>query len=315
MKKHLILLCSLFMATALISSCAQDAMEPEVDAAATGAETRAYGDKTPKVMMYIEVNDTNPLNTMLYRMNNEPFIDITTIFAANIRANGSEPALWLNDNVTKILVPDAGSTTTGHYKYVQPIRQDGGKVLMTILGDHQGVGAANLTEANQDKFAEILAWAVEEYQLDGIDFDDEWAEYGTRGYPYANSTSYSNMIIALAGKTNKSISVFDWGNTGTLSSTAISHLDWGCQGSLNGYGFNSSFAAGKYLPLFVNLTSPLSDTAIRSRTTQAKNADARGICFFLPMSPYRLSSFNAAAQAFGETVSHTGKTYSKDYGN
>lgn len=157
MKKNLILLCSLFMATALISSCAQDAMEPEVDAAATGAETRAYGDKTPKVMMYIEVNDTNPLNTMLYRMNNEPFIDITTIFAANIRANGSEPALWLNDNVTKILVPDAGSTTTGHYKYVQPIRQDGGKVLMTILGDHQGVGVANLTEANQDKFAEILA--------------------------------------------------------------------------------------------------------------------------------------------------------------
>ena len=44
MKKNLILLCSLFMATALISSCAQDAMEPEVDAAATGAETRAYGD-------------------------------------------------------------------------------------------------------------------------------------------------------------------------------------------------------------------------------------------------------------------------------
>lgn len=44
---------------------------------------------------------------------------------------------------------------------------------MTILGDHQGVGVANLTEANQDKFAEILAWAVEEYQLDGIDFDDD----------------------------------------------------------------------------------------------------------------------------------------------
>ena len=83
-----------------------------------------------------------------------------------------------------------------------------------------------------------------------------------------------------------------------------------------GFVFNFSFAASKYLPLFVNLTSPLSDTAIRSRTTQAKNADARGICFFnLPMSPYRLSSFNAAAQAFGETVTHTGTTYTKDYGN
>ena len=75
------------------------------------------------------------------------------------------------------------------------------------------------------------------------------------------------MIIALAGKTNKSISVFDWGNTGTLSSTAISHLDWGCQGTLNGYGFNSSFAKGQYLPLFVDLTGPLSDNQIKSYTT------------------------------------------------
>lgn len=49
MKKNLILLCSLFMATALISSCAQDAMEPEVDEiAAKAPETRAYGDKTPE---------------------------------------------------------------------------------------------------------------------------------------------------------------------------------------------------------------------------------------------------------------------------
>ena len=51
MKRNLILLCSLFAATALISSCAQDAMEPEVDAAATVAETRAYGDKTPKLSL------------------------------------------------------------------------------------------------------------------------------------------------------------------------------------------------------------------------------------------------------------------------
>lgn len=93
------------------------------------------------------------------------------------------------------------------------------------------------------------------------------------------------MIIALAGKTNKSISVFDWGNTGTLSSTAISHLDWGCQGTLNGYGFNSSFAKGQYLPLFVDLTGPLSDNQIKSYTTAAKNANARGVAFFnLPMS-------------------------------
>lgn len=36
--------------------------------------TRAYGEKTPKVVAYIEVNDTDPRNTMLYRINDEPFL-------------------------------------------------------------------------------------------------------------------------------------------------------------------------------------------------------------------------------------------------
>ena len=68
--------------------------------------------------------------------------------------------------------------------------------------------------------------------------------------------------------------------------------------------------------LFAACTLFAASALLMTSCQQAENADARGICFFnLPMSPYRLSSFNAAAQAFGETVSHTGKTYSKDYGN
>lgn len=202
MKRSIILFVSLFMAASMITSCAKDAMEPEVDGTVVPV-TRAYGDKSPIVTAYVEVNDTNPLNCMLYRMNNEPFIDVVKIFAANIHANGSEPTLWLNDNVTKILVPDAGSTSTGHYKYVQPLRQDGAKVLLSILGDHQGVGVGNLTEANQQKFAEILAWAVEEYDLDGIDFDDEWAKYGENSnFPSSVSGSFSGLIVKLRAEYN-----------------------------------------------------------------------------------------------------------------
>ena len=61
------------------------------------------------------------------------------------------------------------------------------KNLNKYFGEHHVVkdfslqvakGEIYVTEANQDKFAEILAWAVEEYQLDGIDFDDEWSKYG-----------------------------------------------------------------------------------------------------------------------------------------
>ena len=136
---------SLFAVATLISSCTKD-VEPEADNAAATIVTRAAGD-TPAPTAYIEVNDTNPLNVLMYRnADNTPFFKITKVFAANINDNGSEPCLYLNDNVTEVLVPSAGSTTTGHYKYVQPIRQDGGKVLLSILGNHKGVGVGNLTE-------------------------------------------------------------------------------------------------------------------------------------------------------------------------
>ena len=91
MKRFIFLFTSLFAIAAMITSCANDAMEPEMDGSAV-PETRAFGDKTPKVMAYIEVNDTNPLNAMLYRMDGEPFIDIVSIFAANPSALSN--AVW-----------------------------------------------------------------------------------------------------------------------------------------------------------------------------------------------------------------------------
>lgn len=281
--------------------------------------------------MYIEVNDTNPLNTMLYRMNNEPFIDITTIFAANIRANGSEPALWLNDNVTKILVPDAGSTTTGHYKYVQPIRQDGGKVLMTILGDHQGVGVANLTEANQDKFAEILAWAVEEYQLDGIDFDDEWSKYGENpNFPSSVSGSFNGLIAKLREKLDarfpndhKLITAYYYNDATNLSSAAVGDMDfaWTVGFGPNLYYTPSSpWTNAKWsaqMPNMNNTFTTLQLNQIKNRSAQSKNAGMGAIAGY-DMRVHTERDPLPALQKIGEgafngTVTRSGSAYTKDW--
>lgn len=82
---------AMLLSTILVSfasSCQKELLnETEMPA------TRAYGEKTPKVVTYIDVNDTNPLNAMLYRMDNEPFFDVAILYAANIRANGTEPEL------------------------------------------------------------------------------------------------------------------------------------------------------------------------------------------------------------------------------
>lgn len=330
MKRFIFLFTSLFAIAAMITSCANDAMEPEMDGTAV-PETRAYGDKTPKVMAYIEVNDTNPLNAMLYRMDNEPFIDIVAIFAANIHANGTEPQLWLNDNVTKLLVPDAGSTTTGHYKYVQPLRQDGTKVLLTILGDHQGIGVANLSEENQQKFAEILAWAVEEYDLDGIDFDDEWAKYGENpNFPSYIDGSFSGLIIKLRDELDarfpnehKLITAYHYNDAVNLSAAAVACMDYGWT---VGFGPNlytspsTPWTSAKWSAQAIDMDQSYDFLAlnyIKNRSLTSKNNGMGAIMTYdLRIHTDRdpLSVLQKIGEgAFSGSVTRSGTAYTKDW--
>lgn len=259
-------------------------------------------------VVYVEVNDVNPLNAGEYLLEDgTPFFTHVILFASNIRGNANgEVYNYNNPNNAAILADPA--------TYIKPLQDKGIKVIMGNLGDHTGAGFANLNAAQIESYSnDLIAYNGE---VNGYDFDDEWAEYGKNGFPSVNSTSYSNLILALRAKTNGTLSVFDWGNTHTIDAEAIEALDWACQGSLNGYRFSSQFPNNKYLPLFVDLTSPMSTLQIRAYTTQAKNGGARGVAFFnLPMASTRVSSFNACAQAFGHTVKHSGTTYSKNYGN
>lgn len=308
MKKfNLFAVCTLFAASAMfIASCDRND-EPTVNEPTdqAGLQTRASTWDNFYRVVYVEVNDVNPLNVGEYLTEDgKPFFTHVVLFASNIRGDAS-------GNVHNYNNPNNAAVLNNAAKYIAPLQAKGIKVIMGNLGDHTGAGFANLTASQIETYTNDLV----AYQnvVDGYNFDDEWAEYGTRGYPAANSTSFSNMLIALASKTTKSLSVFDWGNTYTINATAVGCLDWACQGSLNGYATSSQFGA-KYLPLFVDLTGPLGDSQIQAKTLQARSANLRGIGFFnIPMASYRLSSFNAAAKVFGKTCTHSGKTYGKDY--
>lgn len=324
MKNAIVLMMSLFAAATLMSSCAKETMETETAAQAT-AVTRALGDKTPVVTAYIEVNDTNPLNTMLYRMNEKPFFDISIIFAANINASGTEPCLYLNDNVTEILKDNA--------KYVQPIREDGGKVLLSILGNHQGVGVGNLSEANQEKFAEILAWAVEEYGLDGIDFDDEWSKYGENSnFPSSVSGSFSGLVLKLREKLDarfpgdhKLITVFDYGYASSLSAAAVAACDYGWYAHFGANAFvtSSLWPAAKWSAQALNLNNNynvLTLNQIKNRSAQSATQGMGAIMTYdLRIASQRdpLNALNKIAEgAFGGTVTRASSPangYAKDW--
>lgn len=219
---------ALIAALAGVFACNKvEAPQPNEANQLTRPVTKGYGDVI--MACYVETNDVNPLNAGDYVLEDgeTPFFDIVELFAANIhKDDAGNPTLYLNDKLAPVL-EDGGVNT-----YVRPLQDKGIKVLLTVLGDWQHIGVANMTSAQTTQFAEILAYAVEKYGLDGIGFDDEYADYYS-----TNSTSYSEIISKLHAlmPSNKIITVFDWGNTHTINSAAAACIDYAYHGYFGSY--------------------------------------------------------------------------------
>ena len=149
---------------------------------------------SPKNVVYIEVNNNNLLNAGSYSLgtSGNRFFDIVNIFAANINYDTSKQRAYLynNNNVTKVL--------NNRETYITPLQNKGIKVMLTILGNHQGAGICNFPDRAAAKdFALQLAHTVNTYGLDGIDFDDEYANYGANGTGSVNSYSFVMLLQEL----------------------------------------------------------------------------------------------------------------------
>lgn len=172
------------------------------------ASTEAIGVNGPKGVCYVEVNNADIRNVGKYKLSTgQQLFDIAIIFAANINYNTStqKAELFYNNNVSNIL----NNKTT----YIKPLQDKGIKVLLSILGNHQGAGFCNFpSQAAAQAFAQQLANAVNTYGLDGIDFDDEYAEYGNNGTGQPNASSFVYLITALRDLLpNKIISFYYYG--------------------------------------------------------------------------------------------------------
>ena len=295
--KHLFRLAA--FAAAFVSIFACNKIEaPQVNNAPEVPATKALGDKTPMLAVYVETNDVNPLNAGDYYFGDDytTFIDIVELFAANIhKDNAGNPTLYLNDKLTPVL------ENGGVEKYVRPLQDDYGiKVLLTVLGDWQEIGVANMTNTQADQFAAILAYAVEKYGLDGIGFDDEYADYPWFGSGAVNNTSYSRIITTLRSlmPDDKLITVFDWGNTNTINTAAASCIDYAYHGYFGDYRTSSNITGmnkTRWSPVSLNLGNTYSSSQVTSWASDAKN-DGYGamMCFNLrtrndvdPMSAFQ----------------------------
>ena len=244
------------MMSAAFQACNKQAgsMANEDETSQNSLDTRAVGVKTPKFTVYIETNDVNPLNAGEYYFCNssprEEVVDHVILFASNIRGNATSAWLHHNQNQTHIL----NNVST----LVQPLQNKGIKVLLGLLGDHTGVGFANLNSDMIDSFAQQVATCVNSKGLDGVLLDDEYARYdlAPAGLPTPSSSILSSLILKLRELLpTKKIMVFWYGSyMPGISPAAINAIDYfhpnyGCSVS------PSSIPASKWSKLTIRETN------------------------------------------------------------
>ncbi|WP_413798211.1 endo-beta-N-acetylglucosaminidase H [Streptomyces iranensis] len=235
--------------------------------AATGAAAApAPAKQGPTSVAYVEVNNNSMRNVGKYTLANGGgnVFDVAVIFAANINYDTGTKAAYLhfNENVQRVL--DNAATE------IRPLQQKGIKVVLSVLGNHQGAGFANFpSQQKASAFAKKLSDTVAKYGLDGIDFDDEYADYGNNGTGQPNDSSFVHLVTALrANMPGKIISLYNIG-------PAASRLSYGGVdvSSKFDYAWNPYYGTWQ-VPRVALPKSKLSPAAVEiGRTSQSTAAD------------------------------------------
>ncbi len=168
------------------------------------------GDDKPKGFLFFEVNDVNPLNAFSFQLENGKYLwDVVVLFAANINydAEAGRPYVKCNPNVQYLL--DNNETL------LQPLRKRGIKVLLGLLGNHDMAGLAQLSKQGAKDFAREVAQYCYAYNLDGVNYDDEYSDM-----PDLDNPAFAPHSGAAAGRLcyetkqampDKLVTVFDYG--------------------------------------------------------------------------------------------------------
>ena len=126
-----------------------------------------------KIISCMEINDTNPLNNLCFTLkeSGKPLIDMVILFSSNINYNNETGKVYVYHN------PNVQHLLDNREKYLKPLQDRGIKVVLSILGNHDRSGVANLADETARRFAQELKTVCDAYQLDGVFFDDEYSSY------------------------------------------------------------------------------------------------------------------------------------------
>ena len=184
------------------------------------------GEQLPKGFLFFEVNDANPLNALAFELENGKLLwDVVVLFAANINydSDAGRPFVKCNPNVQFLL--------DNHETYIQPLRKRGIKVLLGLLGNHDAAGLAQLSKQGAKDFAAEVARYCEAYQLDGVNYDDEYSSDPDLDNPAFDEVG-TEAAARLCYETkkampNRMVTVYDWGMMyGTETVDGVDADEW-----------------------------------------------------------------------------------------
>lgn len=166
-------------------------------------------------VLYFEVNDTNPLNALEYKLSDgTPFFDAVILFAANINYDSIDDVVYLHNN------PNVQALLNESDVYIQPLRKAGIKVYLGLLGNHDAAGLCQLSDWGAAEWAKEVALACKEYKLDGVNLDDEYSSspiLGNKWFTSRSAEAGGRLCYELKKAMKREcswpteVSFFDWG--------------------------------------------------------------------------------------------------------
>lgn len=171
--------------------------------------------KEIKNVVYLEVNNTNPLNMLEYKLEDgSPFFDVVILFAANVNYDGDRDVVYLHNN------PNVQALLDDTDIYLQPLREAGMEVQLGLLPNHTAAGLVNLSDKGAQMFAYDVANACATYKLDGASLDEEYRSGSSNSdlfkYPYngLNLCYFLKQEFAEQCAWPCQVSLFDYNWTG-----------------------------------------------------------------------------------------------------
>ena len=179
--------------------------------AGDGFADRKPGEK--QTFFYFEVNDTNPLNALQWRMEDGRYlVNYLVLFAANINYDREKGEVYIYTN------PQVSYILAHNDEVIQPLRKHGIKVLLGLLGNHDESGLAQLSEIGARDFARKIAAMCYAYKLDGVNFDDEYSDPPYLSNPLfaRHSTEAGSRLMFETKKAmpDKYVTTFQYGSMG-----------------------------------------------------------------------------------------------------